>query len=76
LGLDKEGYELKVNTDKIEVLKANTGEVLDNLGKMHATLNEMREAYGYERIEAEWADKPLLPMGLQFGNEYDYDISE
>jgi hypothetical protein len=43
---------------------------------MHATLNEMREAYGYERIEAEWADKPLLPMGLQFGNEYDYDISE
>jgi HK97 family phage portal protein len=76
LGLDKEGYELKVNTDKIEVLKANTGEVLDNLGKMHATLNEMREAYGYERIEEEWADKPLLPMGLQFGNEYDYDISE
>lgn len=76
LGLDKEGYELKVNTDNIEVLKANTGEVLDNLGKMHATLNEMREAYGYERIEEEWADKPLLPMGLQFGNEYDYDISE
>lgn len=76
LGLDKEGYELKVNTDKIEVLKANTGEVLDNLGKMHATLNEMREAYGYERIEEDWADKPLIPMGLQFGNEYDYDISE
>jgi HK97 family phage portal protein len=76
LGLDKEGYELKVNTDKIEVLRANSGEILDNLGKMHATLNEMREAYGYERIEEEWADKPLLPMGLQFGNEYDYDISE
>ena len=76
LGLDKEGYELKVNTDKIEVLRANSGEILDNLGKMHATLNEMREAYGYERIEEDWADKPLLPMGLQFGNEYDYDISE
>lgn len=76
LGLDKEGYELKVNTDKIEVLRANSGEILDNLGKMHATLNEMREAYGYDRIEEDWADKPLLPMGLQFGNEYDYDINE
>lgn len=76
LGLDAEGYELKVNTDKIDVLKASSGEILDNLGKMHATLNEMREAYGYDPIEEEWADKPLLPMGLQFGNEYDYDISE
>ena len=37
----------------------------------------MREAYGYDRIEEEWADKPLLPMGISFGNEYeDYDISE
>ena len=76
LGMDKEGYELKVNTDNIEVLKDKSSDVLDNLGKMHATLNEMREAYGYERIEEDWADKPLLPMGLQFGNEYDYDISE
>jgi hypothetical protein len=70
-------FDLKVNTDKIEVLKASTGEVLDNLTKMHASLNEMREAYGYERIEEEWADKPLMPMGVTFGNEYeDYDISE
>ena len=77
LGMDKEGYELKVNTDKIDVLKGKAGETLDNLGKMHATLNEMREAYGYERIEEDWADKPMLPMGLMFGNEYgDLDIDE
>ena len=76
LGMDKEGYELKVNTDKIEVLKESSGEVLDNLGKMHASLNEMREAYGYDRIEEDWADKPLLPMGISFGNEFDYDINE
>lgn len=75
LKLDAEGYELKVNTDYIDVLKESTGEVLDNLGKMHATLNEMREAYGYDRIEEDWADKPILPMGVTFGNEYE-DIDE
>ena len=75
LKMDKEGYELKVNTDRIDVLKESTGEVLDNLNKMHATLNEMREAYGYDRIEQEWADKPILPMGVTFGNEYE-DITE
>ena len=77
LKMDAQGYELKVNTDKIEVLKESTGEVLDNLTKMHASLNEMREAYGYDRIEEEWADKPLMPMGITYGNEYeDYDINE
>ena len=77
LKMDSEGYELKVNTDRIEVLKASSGEVLDNLTKMHASLNEMREAYGYERIEEDWADKPLMPMGVTYGNEYaDYDINE
>ena len=75
LKLDKEGYQLKVNTDYIDVLKDSTSEVLDNLSKMHASLNEMREAYGYERIEEEWADKPILPLGVSFGNEFE-DISE
>lgn len=77
LRMDAEGYELRVNTDRIDVLKDSTGEVLDNLNKMHASLNEMREAYGYDRIEEEWADKPILPMGVTFGNEYDnIDINE
>lgn len=76
LKLDEEGYELKVNTDFIDVLKDDTGEVLDNLTKMHATLNEMREAYGYEPIEEDWANQPILPMGIQLGNEAAYDIDE
>ena len=74
-GLDKEGYRLQVNVDKIDALKANSGEVLDNLAKMHATLNEMREANGYPRIEEAYADEPMLAMGTQFGNET-YDINE
>lgn len=76
LELDEQGYELKVNADFIDVLKDDTGEVLDNLTKMHATLNEMREAYGYDPIEEDWANQPIMPMGIQFGNEGAYDIDE
>ena len=74
--LDKEGYRLCVNTDKIDVLQDDPKDVLDNLTKMHATLNEMREAYGYERIEEPYADQPVLQMGVQFGNEGLPDINE
>ena len=77
LKMDVEGYELKVNTDKISVLQSAPGDVLDNLTKMHASLNEKREAYGYERIDEPWADEPMLPVGTMFGNEYgDLDINE
>ena len=75
-GLDAEGYKLTVNTDKIDVLQDKPGDVLDNLTKMHATLNEMREAYGYDRIEEDYADQPILQMGVQFGNEGVPDIDE
>lgn len=76
LKLDTQGYKLKVNTDKIDVLKDKPGDVLDNLGKMHASLNELREAYDYEPIDEEWAKQPIIPMGVTFGNEYGYDITE
>lgn len=73
--LDKDGYELRVNTDMIDVLQEDPSDMLDNLSKMHATLNEMREAYGYEPRPETWADLPILPMSVQFGNEVD-DINE
>lgn len=76
LELDKEGYQLKVNADLIDVLKEDPADTLDNLGKMHATLNEMREAYGYEPRPEPWADEPILPLGIQFGNEALDDITE
>ena len=68
-------YELRVNTDRIDVLKEDSTEVLDNLTKMGASLNEKREAYGYERIEEPYADQPMIGMGVMFGNET-ADISE
>lgn len=72
---DTIGLKLSINTDKIDVLKASSGEVLDNLTKMGATLNEKRLAYGYPPIEKPYADEPMLPLGVQFG-DISYDINE
>ena len=69
-------YRLTVNTDKISVLQDDPGDVLDNLAKMHATLNEMREAYGYEERPEPWANLPLMPMSTVFGGEGVQDIEE
>ena len=69
-------YRLQVNTDKISVLQDDPGDVLDNLTKMNATLNEKREAYGYERIAEDYADKPMVPMSTMFGGEGVADIDE
>jgi len=70
------GMKLSLNTDKIEVLKASTTEVLTNLNLMNATLNEKREAMGYAKIEEDYANKPILNLGVQFGNMYSQDINE
>ena len=72
--LSKE-FTLRVNTDKISVLQDDPADVLDNLNKMHASLNELREAYGYEPRPEPWADEPIMNMGTVFGNEA-FDIRE
>lgn len=69
-------YRLTVNTDKISVLQDDPADVLDNLDKMHATLNEKREAYGYEPRPEPWADLPMIPMSTVFGGEGVNDITE
>lgn len=70
------GWRLTVNTDRIDVLKEKSTDVLNNLNIAYCSLNERREAIGYERIEEEYADKPIIPMGMQFGEGLEYDIDE
>ena len=70
------GWRLTVNTDRIDVLKEKASDVLNNLNLAYCSLNERREAIGYERIEEEYADKPIIPMGVQFGEGMEYDIDE
>ncbi len=73
LGLS-DRYRLEVNRDKIDVLKDKPSELLDMLTKMNASLNEKREAMGYDRIDEEYADKPMFTGMVQFGEGFDYDI--
>lgn len=74
-GLD-DTFTLTVNTDKIDVLKRGASDVLDNIAKMHGSLNELREANGYDPRPEPWADLPMLPLGIQFGGEGITDIDE
>ena len=72
---------LEVNTDMIDVLQDDPKDVLQNLTLMHATLNELREAYGYYRLEGAENpggiyDKPMLGLGTMFGDEFGGDINE
>ena len=72
---DTKGLKFIINRDKIDVLKTSPTEILTNLGLMHASLNEKREAYGYPPINKTYANEPMLPLGVQFG-EMVYDINE
>ena len=67
-GLEKE-FRLTVNTDRVDVLQESPKDVLANLNLMGATLNEKREAYGYEPRPEPWADLPMIPMSTVFGGE-------
>lgn len=73
-GKAADGLELCVNTDKIDVLKEKRSDALDCLAKMHASLNELREANGYEPIDEDYANEPIIPSGVTFGNEASLDF--
>ena len=74
-GLDAQGFELVVNRDEIPALQETPTEVLDRITKMHGSLNELREANGFDTIDESYANEPMIPLGTQFGNET-YDIDE
>ncbi len=75
-GLSKE-FSLEVDTQRIDVLQEKPTDALDALDKMNASVNEKREVMGYEPIAEPWADQPMIPMGVQFGNEGSaFDINE
>ena len=75
-GLDAQGFELVVNRDEIPAMQETPTEALDRITKMHGSLNELREANGFDTIDEPYADLPMIPLGVQFGNEAAYDIDE
>lgn len=73
--LSKENLNFILNTDKIEVLRQNSTEMLNALGLMGATLNEKREFMGYPLLADDYANKPMIPLNTMFG-DYSEDINE
>jgi HK97 family phage portal protein len=76
LNLKKEGLAWKLNTDKIEVLREDINVTLDAYAKMNASVNEKRELMGFARVEQDYADQPMIPLGVSFGEATFTDISE
>lgn len=69
-------YELKVNTDYIDILHDNPYDVAVKMNQVQAfSTNEIRQAMGYEPIKDAWGDEIRLGLGTQIGNE-PTDISE
>lgn len=75
LGLSKDGWELVVDRDRIEVL-TDRGTMFDNADTMCLSINERRALGGYDKIEDDYCDQPVIPIGVQFGNEGNFDINE
>ena len=69
-------YEIRVNTDKIDILQADPYAVAQNMATIGAfTTNEIRETAGWPAVADAWADEVRLPLGVQLGNE-PQDFSE
>jgi phage portal protein BeeE len=64
-----------INTDKVDVLKSNTTEMLQAYNLAGATLNEKRDLLGLAEIDEDYANEPMIPLGTQFG-DVSYDFPE
>jgi HK97 family phage portal protein len=62
------GEKWIVNTDKIEALKANSMDVLNAYDRAYRSYNDRADLLGLSRIDEDWADQPIFPMSIMFGN--------
>lgn len=65
-----------LNTDKVEVLRDSVTEMVSAYTAANASINEKRDLLGLSRIEEPYADKPIVNLGVTFGDPYEIDISE
>ena len=73
-GLKDERFVL--NTDKIEILKKNAIDQMNVFDKAFVSINERRDYLGYEKINAPYADLPVIPMGVSLGDPNAFDFPE
>lgn len=64
----EKGEKWIVNTDKIEALKERPIDTLAAYDRAYRSYNDRADLLGLARIEEEWADQPIFPMNIMFGN--------
>ena len=67
-GFKSGGLKFVLNTDKIEVLRGSVTEMLNAYNLANASINDKRELLGLTAIEEDYANQPIVPLGVTFGN--------
>lgn len=63
-------YELRVNSDKVDVLQDDPYAVAKDMAQVGVfTTNEIRQTMGWEPRPEAWADEVRVPLGVSFGAE-------
>lgn len=65
-----------LNTDKVEILRDNINDMINAYTSANASINEKRDLLGLSRIEEDYADKPIVNLGVTFGDPYQIDVNE
>lgn len=64
----EKGEKWIVNTDKIEALKERPIDTLTAYDRAYRSYNDRADLLGLSRIDEDWADQPIFPMNIMFGN--------
>lgn len=65
-----------LNTDKVEILKNSTIDMINAYAQANASINDKRDLLGLPKIDKPYADEPIVPLGVTFGDPANLDINE
>ena len=65
-----------LNTDKVEILKNSTIDMINAYVQANASINDKRELLGLPKKDKPYADEPIVPLGVTFGDPANLDINE
>lgn len=65
-----------LNTDKVEVLRDSVTEMVSAYTAANASINQKYDLLGLPQIDADYANKPMVPLGVTFGDPYELNINE
>lgn len=70
------GEHFILNTDKVEILRDSSTEMMNTYNAANMSINERRGLLGFEPLAVPYADLPMIPLGMTFGYEPVIPIDE